>query len=241
MNQEENILKMIIEKQSWEEVLYQIVSIENINPWDVDLIKLTDNFLGYIKKLEQLDFRISAKIVFVSAVLLRLKADYLSIFEEEETLEEVAQRPFVDLGIDPNLIQLGLPMKRIPKRQVTLDELVTALKKALTVRVKREIRRRVWREQLQAQIGEEDITKRIETMMKQIDDLMEKLKKDKLEFKQIVGKWNKDQVVEHFIPLLHLEHNKKIKTEQEEFFKEIWISRRISQSDQPDSDDKSKG
>jgi segregation and condensation protein A len=231
MNQEENILKMIIEKQSWEEILYQIVSIENINPWDVDLIKLTDGFLVYIKKLEQLDFRIPAKIVFVSAVLLRLKADYLSIFEEEETIEEVAQKPFVDLGIDPNLIQLGLPMKRMPKRQVTLDELVVALKKALTVRVKREIRRRVWREQLQAQIGEEDITKKIERMMKEIDDLMGKLKQDKLEFKQIVDRWNRDQIVDHFIPLLHLEHSKKIKTEQEEFFKEIYILRRISPND----------
>jgi segregation and condensation protein A len=228
MNQEENILKMIIERQSWEEVLYQIVSIENINPWDVDLIKLTDSFLGYIKKMEQLDFRIPAKIVFVSAVLLRLKADYLSIFEEEETLEEVAQKPFVDLGIDPNLIQLGLPMKRIPKRQVTLDELVVALKKALTVRVKREIRRRVWREQLQANIVEEDITVRIESMMKQIDELMEKLKKDKLQFKQIVHKWNREQIVENFIPLLHLEHSQKIKTEQEDFFKEIYISKRNS-------------
>jgi len=228
MNQEENILKMIIERQSWEEVLYQIVSIENINPWDVDLIKLTDSFLGYIKKMEQLDFRIPAKIVFVSAVLLRLKADYLSIFEEEETLEEVAQKPFVDLGIDPNLIQLGLPMKRIPKRQVTLDELVIALKKALTVRVKREIRRRVWREQLQANIVEEDITVRIESMMKQIDELMEKLKKDKLQFKQIVHKWNREQIVENFIPLLHLEHSQKIKTEQEDFFKEIYISKRNS-------------
>jgi len=226
MNQEENILKMIIEKQSWEEVLYQIVSIESINPWDVDLVKLTDSFLSYIKKLEQLDFRISAKIVFVSTVLLRLKADYLSIFEEEETIEEAAQKPFVDLGIDPKLIQLGLPMKRIPKRQVTLDELVFALKKALTVRVKREIRRRVWREQLQANIGEEDITKKIEEMMKEIDDLMGKLKKDKLEFKQIVDRWNREQIVDHFIPLLHLEQSKKIKTEQEEFFKEIYISKR---------------
>jgi len=237
MNQEENILKMIIEKQSWEEVLYQIVSIENINPWDVDLVKLTGSFMEYIKKLEILDFRVPAKIVFVSAVLLRLKADYLSIFEEEEeTIQEIAQRPPVDLGIDPNLIQLGLPMRRIPKRQVTLDELVFALKKALNVRVKRDIRRRIWKERLQANIEGEDITKKIEHVMKEINDLMEKLKKDKLEFKQVVDKWNRDQVVDHLIPLLHLEQNKKIKTEQEEFFKEIYISVRKIQDEKSNSE-----
>jgi chromatin segregation and condensation protein Rec8/ScpA/Scc1 (kleisin family) len=62
--------------------------------------------------------------------------------------------------------------------------------------------------------------------MKEIDGLMDKLKQDKLEFSKIVEKWNKDQIVDHFIPLLHLEQNKKVKTEQEDFFKEIWITRK---------------
>jgi len=227
MSEEENILKLIIEKESWEEVIYQIVSLENLNPWDVDLIKLTENFLKYINKLEQVDFRIPAKIIFVAAVLLRLKADYLSIFEEEESVEEIAkQQEKIDLGIDPDLVKLGLPMKRMPKRQVTLDELMTALRKAMVVTEKKTERRKIWQAQIQAQITEEDITKRIDKMMKEIDDLMEKMKKDKLEFKQIVDKWKRDEIVYHFIPLLHLEQNQKIKTEQEEFFKEIWISKR---------------
>ena len=229
MTQEENILKLVIEKQSWEEVIYHIVSLENIDPWNVDLVKLTDGFIKYINKLEQLDFRIPAKIVFVVAVLLRLKSNYLSIFEEEETIEEMAKQPeFVDLGIDPNLIQLGLPMKRLPRRQVTLDELITALRKVLVVTERRTERRRLWQSKLQAQISEEDIGKRIEKLMNDIDKLMEKMEKDKVEFSQVVAKWSRNRIVDSFIPLLHLEQNQKIKTEQEDFFKEIWISRRIS-------------
>lgn len=226
MNQEENILQLIIQKESWEEVIYHIVSIENLDPWNIDLIKLTNSFIDYINKIEELDFRIPAKIVFVAAILLRLKADYLSIFEEEETFEEIAkEKPFVDLGIDPNLIKLGVPMKRVPKRQVTLDELINALKKALAVRERRAERRRLWRAQLEAEITEEDITKRIDNIMKEIDELMKKLKKEKLEFRQIVEKWNRDQIVNHFVPLLHLEQDQRIITEQEEFFKPIWISK----------------
>ena len=233
MTQEENILKLVIEKQSWEEVIYHIVSLENIDPWNVDLVKLTDGFIKYINKLEQLDFRIPAKIVFVVAVLLRLKSDYLSIFEEEETIEEMAKQPeFVDLGIDPNLIQLGLPMKRLPRRQVTLDELITALRKVLVVTERRTERRRLWQSKLQAQISEEDISKRIEHLMNEIDGLMSKMAKDKVGFSQVVAKWNRNKIVDNFIPLLHLEQNQKIKTEQEDFFKEIWISRRISQKEE---------
>lgn len=232
MTQEENILKLVIEKQSWEEVIYHIVSLENIDPWNVDLVKLTDGFIKYINKLEQLDFRIPAKIVFVVAVLLRLKSDYLSIFEEEETIEEVAKQPeFVDLGIDPNLIQLGLPMKRLPRRQVTLDELITALRKVLVVTERRTERRRLWQSKLQAQISEEDISKRIEHLMNEIDGLMSKMAKDKVGFSQVVAKWNRNKIVDSFIPLLHLEQNQKIKTEQEDFFKEIYITRRYFPED----------
>lgn len=227
MVEEENLLKMILEKESWEEIIYQIVSLEQIDPWDVDLIKLTEGFLRFIRSSKQLDFRIPAKIVFVAAILLRLKSDYLSIFEEQSAVEEVLEKekPFVDLGIDPNLVKLGLPMKRIPKRQVTLDELIVALKKALTVRERKVERKHRIRARLRAELrAEEDITKRIEKLMADIENRMKGSGKGKLKFRDLVEKWERSEVVDHFIPILHLEKNQKISTEQEEFFKEIYIS-----------------
>ncbi|MEM5791004.1 MAG: segregation/condensation protein A [Candidatus Aenigmatarchaeota archaeon] len=226
MNQEENILQLILEKESWEEVIYHIVSVENLDPWNIDLIKLTSKFIEYIQKVRELDFRIPAKIVFVAVVLLRLKADYLSIFEEEESIEEIAkEKPFIDLGIDPSLIELGVPIKRVPKRQVTLNELINALRKALVVKERREERKIFWKKRIVAQIGEEDIAKRIEHILKEIEKAIQKSKKDKINFRSIVEEWNREKIVEHFIPLLHLEQNKKVRTEQEDWFKEIWISK----------------
>jgi len=224
MTEEENILKTIIDKESWEEVIYYIVSLENINPWDVDLVKLTESFVRFIKSVEEIDFRIPAKVVFVAAILLRLKSDYLSIFEEEEEEILKEQKPFAELGIDPNLVQLGYPMKRVPKRQVTLDELIVALKKALAVKERKTERVTIAREQL-ADIGmeEEDITKRTETILKEVDELMKKLNLDKIEFSKIVGEWKKDKIINKFVPLLHLEHDQKVSCEQEDYFKEIYI------------------
>ena len=231
MTEEENILKMIIEKESWEEIIYYIVNVQNIDPWNVDLVKLADSFLKFIRDARDIDFRIPAKIVFVAAILLRLKSDYLSIFEEKESeIQELLreQKPFEELGIDPKLIQLGYPMKRIPKRQITLEELVEALKKALVVEKRKTERRRLWQTELQSQVitKEEDITVRTEKLMSDIDSLMEKLHKDKLEFKEIVKDWKRDKIVASLIPVLHLEQNKKITTEQEDFFKEIYISKK---------------
>ncbi len=226
MNQEENILQLILEKESWEEVIYHIVSVENLDPWNIDLVKLTSKFIEYIQKVKELDFRIPAKIVFVAVVLLRLKADYLSIFEEEESIEELAkEKPFVDLGIDPNLIELGVPLRRVPKRQVTLNELINALRKALAVKERREERKALWKKRVIAQIGEEDIARKIEHVLKEIETAIQKSKREKIEFRSIVEEWKREKIVEHFVPLLHLEQNRKIRTEQEDWFKEIWISK----------------
>lgn len=232
MTEEENILKLILEKENWEEVIYHIVSIEHLDAWNIDLVKLTESFLGYMKRMEELDFRVPARVVFVAAVLLRLKADYLSIFEEEETIEQVAQQQqLIDIGIDPNLVQLGVPMRRMPKRQITLDELMDALRKVMSVRERRMERRRIWRARLAANITEEDIAKKIEKVMSEIDELMKKMNTNKVGFSMIVKKWKRETIVEKFIPLLHLENDRKIQTEQEDYFKEIWISRRLSNSE----------
>ncbi|MBI2084687.1 MAG: segregation/condensation protein A [Candidatus Aenigmarchaeota archaeon] len=233
---EEDILKTIIEKESWEDVIYYIVGLEQLNPWDVDLTRLTESFLKFAQSVKDLDFRIPAKVVFVAAILLRLKADYLSIFEEEED-DEVEkmlkeEKPFAELGIDPNLVQLGYPMRRVPKRQVTLEELISALRSALEVRERKEERVKVLRGQLNVNLPheEEDMTIRTEKMLKEIDGLMQKLHQDKIEFGQIVKEWKRDKVIEKFIPMLHLEHDGKISSEQEDFFKKILISKKTLQS-----------
>jgi len=232
MVEEESLLKMVLEKENWEEILYQIVSLENIDPWNVDLVKLTEGFLRFIRSVEELDFRIPAKIVFVAAILLRLKSDYLSIFEERSAVEEALDKEKVlpDLGIDPNLIKLGVPIKRIPKRQVTLDELIVALKRALDVRERKVERVQRIRSRLRDELkAEEDIVRRIEKVMDEIEERMKAAGKigpdGKLNFRDIVEQWTREQIVEHFIPILHLEKSQKISTEQAEFFKEIFISK----------------
>jgi chromatin segregation and condensation protein Rec8/ScpA/Scc1 (kleisin family) len=225
MGEEENILQTIISKESWEDVIYYIVNVENLDPWNIDLVKLTHAFIKYIQAAQELDFRIPAKIVFIAAILLRLKANYLSIFEEEE--EESVEKPVENLDINPDLVQLGYPIRRVPKRQITLEELMQALRKAMAVEKRKEERKKFLQSKLTMEISfEEDINKRIEKVMKDIEDLMEKLKVDKVEFKKVVGKWKKDKVVEYFVPVLHLDQEKKIELEQPEILKEIWIGKK---------------
>jgi chromatin segregation and condensation protein Rec8/ScpA/Scc1 (kleisin family) len=221
--QEENILKVIFEKQSWEEIIYHIVSIEKLNPWDVDLVKLAGGFIRFISQVEELDFRIPAKVVFVAGILLRLKAEYLTLFEEEEELVK-EEKPKEEITI-PKLAEIGIPLKRIPKRQITLEELIHALRKALAVRERREERKIKAKMRVEAEISEEDVRKRIEEVMGRIDELMQKLRVERITFGELVPRWERKEIVRNFIPVLHLDQDKRIRAEQEEFFREIFISK----------------
>jgi segregation and condensation protein A len=226
MTEEENILKIIIEKQSWEEIIYYVVNVENLDPWNIDLVKLTNGFLKFLHEAKELDFRIPAKIVFVAAILLRLKSNYLSIFEEEEPEENLEQKPMI-YEEPPELLALGIPLKRVPKRQITLEELINALRKAFAVKERKEARRERLKKELQARIvEEEDIEKRLEKIMMEIDKLIKELNISRIEFRRIVKKWDTKNIVYNFVPLLHLEQKEKIITEQEKWFEEIFIRKR---------------
>ena len=218
---EENLLKVIIEKESWEEIIYYIVNIEKIDPWNVDIAKLCDGFISFLKKVKELDFRIPAKVVFIASILLRMKAEYLMMKEEEKIEEKEEEIPeFFD--VKPEMLKLSYPIKRIPRRQITLDELIIALKRAMEVEKKKKERKDVLSQRLQRGINlEEDIEKRIQIVLQKIEDLY--FKKSKVEFRDIVEKWERSEIVKNFLPILHLEKNKEIKTEQQDFFKEIWI------------------
>jgi len=223
---EENILKAIIEKESWEEILYYIVSVENLDPWDVDLIKLTESFIKFLKKAKELDFRIPAKVVFVAAILLRLKAQYLSIFEEENEKVRKKRGVVEELGISPELVRLTPPVKRIPRRPITLSELVNALRKALEVKERKERRKRLVKEKISdiVEMGE-DITKLLEETLRKIVEKIEKDRKVWIPFREIVDEWRRESIIRHFLPILYLEQEGEIKTFQEDFFKEIYISK----------------
>ncbi|MEM5799171.1 MAG: ScpA family protein [Candidatus Aenigmatarchaeota archaeon] len=227
---EQDLLKTVMESESWEEVIYNIVSIEGLDPWDIDIIKLTDSFLKYIENIKMLDFRIPAKIVFVAAILLKLKTETLfpKQKEEEIVLSEINEDEFKEIREKLHQIKLTPPLERMPTRTVTLDELLEALRKAMKVKERKEYRRHALGKKManHINISEEDIEKRIENLLKEIEDLTKMLKKEKVEFSKLVDKWERNEIVKYFLPLLYLANRGDVTAEQEEFFKEIYISKK---------------
>lgn len=212
----------IIESGNWEKLLYYIVEFENLNPYDIDLVKLCDKFLEYMNKAKELDFRIPAKVIFIATFLLKLKLDLLfpQNQETEEKIKEILDIPKIDIS---NL-ELNLPIKRLPISQITLEELIYSLRKILELKDKKEkkiSRLRRIKESMKEYFEEIEIDKIIEEVYQKILELVKY--KDFLLFDEILEKNDFKEIYIKFVSILHLELQKKIKTEQKDFFDKIFI------------------
>ena len=122
------------------ELLVQLAKDGEIDPWDIDVVRVTDKFL---EALDDADLRSSGRALFYASVLLRMKSDELFAVDEPQE-EELPpwEAPFAEEhdadfepGFDP-VESLKAEMERRLERKhargkpETLDELVRELREA---------------------------------------------------------------------------------------------------------------
>ncbi|MBI5389002.1 segregation/condensation protein A [Candidatus Woesearchaeota archaeon] len=233
---QEHIFNMLLKKDeiTWQTIIQDLVKNEQMDPWDVDVSVLTQRFLQTLKKLKEMDFRISGKIVLASAILVKVKSvhfmdkdiSYLdALFASSEEQEE-------DMGFDDDILpEAGaapferpalLPRTPQPRtRKVSLQDLMQALEQALEVNRRRNLR-------LLASVPVMEMPKKTVDMSQIIMKLYGNIKQyfganKALTFSQLVPSDSKEDKVLTFIPLLHLTNQRKINLEQKEHFGEIDI------------------
>jgi segregation and condensation protein A len=217
----------MISEPSWEDVIIKIIAEEQMDPWSIDIIKLSNAFLGYLQKMEELDLRMPARFILIAAILLRMKSDVLTEKEEKILIPESEKEADETLRVLASLPPLQPPLKRIPLRNVSLEELLSALRKAYEVQERRTERKLRIRRAVDVvmPVGEvEDITERINTLLTQINSALGEV--ESIEFSRLVKRWGRKEIVESLLPLLHLSQDGKINLTQEELFKEIMIKLR---------------
>lgn len=112
-------------------ILVELSQAGKIDPWDIDIVQLTDSFLGRVAELKKMDLRISSRTLLYSAVLLRMKSSGIFGIEKEEVVE-LDSDFFDELDFpEPDEFPIPkLPVRRVSTRPVTLNELILELKKA---------------------------------------------------------------------------------------------------------------
>ena len=218
----------------WQEIIYDLINTEQLDPWDINIIILTDKFLERISKSEEIDFFVSGKVLLAAALLLRIKSEILLnkhiksideiLFGKKEEKRSVFERIELDEPV-PELI-LKSPVPR--SKRVTLQELMDSLNKAITTenrRIKKEVINK--RALIETSFSLPKKKLNIKNKIKEIYEnllvyFQEDEKRKKISFTQFVGT-NKDERIISFLPLLHLDNQKKVWLEQEDHFNEIYI------------------
>ena len=213
-------------------ILVELARVGKIDPWDIDIVQLTDGFLRKVEELKQMDLRISSRTLLYSAILLRMKSSGILDVEEEEV--DTFDSDFPD---DPDFPEPAefpipkLPVRRVSTRPVTLNELILELKKA-----EKHLSRK--NEKKASQVSEESdprpklttgdvlgiahdeaIGSRLSLMWKRLAELFNK--QSVVVFSSILEK-SEDKIMD-YLSLLFLASSRKIWLFQNELFEELYI------------------
>ena len=220
---------------TWQSIILDLIAKEQMNPWDIDISLIAQKFLEKLNKLKAMDFRVSGKIVLAAAIMLRIKStkfisvdvaalDQLIANSEQEDFdlfEEGQGSQMLDYsqGEEPRLYP-KTPQPR--KRKVSVYDLISALEKALEV----EVRRKPYIETaVEVKVPEPkgNINDSMKTVYQKVSSYFAKQPKMKLTFDQLIPSEAKMDKVMTFIPLLHLDTQRKVDLIQQEHFGTIEI------------------
>ncbi len=99
-----------------------------------------------------------------------------------------------------------------------------ALRSALRTRERRMLRKKRARKKIH--IENDNITHRINRLYQKINEMLSRIKKNEVKFSSVVDKWDRQNIIDNFLPLVFLEHERKVRCRQEEMFKDIFIKKR---------------
>ncbi|SNQ62184.1 segregation/condensation protein A [Candidatus Methanoperedens nitratireducens] len=206
------------------EILVNMAKNGEIDPWNVDIVEVTDKFLKQLEALEKMDLRISGRTLLYAAILLRMKSNALVDIEEPQ---EIIDDDYEQFEISDYPVP-ALPLRRTSRRPVTLEELLSELKKAELIEKRRLERFKNIKDERRATLKEvlsiahdEDVESRVGKMRNLLDGLFEN--QQNIRFSDLVRTLDRSGKVMAYLAILFLATKKEIWLDQEELFGELFI------------------
>ncbi|MDD1687436.1 MAG: segregation/condensation protein A [Methanoregula sp.] len=231
------------------EILVGLAERGEIDPWNIDIIEVTDRFLSELERRRELNLQISGRTLFYAATLLRMKSELLDVVEEPDDAGEgedddlfgdgYAGGDGEDIAYSSRLgpierleteIQRRLDRKNMRKSPTTLFELITELKN-----IEKEERRRRRMANGSADLTDDSLIDADdvvsiaheegfqESSMTRLAEYLEGLEiNEEMTLAELCKRmeWG---IPEVFIPLLFLALDGRCTLRQEEFYGDIWV------------------
>lgn len=228
------------------EILVQMAKSGKIDPWNIDIIDVTDKYLSHLFEIKAQNLRATSKTLLFASILLRLKSnvlegnDILDFEEQPEDDYEILDDEIIDNYEPPKnnvisfneVLQRRTSVKLNRNRTVTLKDLIRQLEFYEKLEKKQSLKNLQERAQRRirsyANFTAEDIVNLaheefIENSIKAIQTKLEKIfnKSEKVELKELISiGMNK---ISAYIALLFLTAEGKCDLEQEEFYSDLYV------------------
>lgn len=230
------------------EILVGLAERGEIDPWNIDIIEVTDRFLSELERRRELNLQISGRTLFFAATLVRMKSEQLVIVDEpddsgdgedDDLFGESGAGDGEDIDYTGRLgpierleheIQRRLDRKSMRKSPTTLFELITELK---NIEKEERRRRRMAAESSDYPdallIDADDVVSIAheegfqESSMTRLAEYLEGLEIDEEMTLSELCRRMEWGIPEVFIPLLFLALDGRCTLRQEEFYGDIWV------------------
>jgi len=208
------------------DLLLHLVVAGKMDPWEIDLVEITDRFMAKLEEFRELDLRLSARTILAGSVLVRLKSEAILQPDNVDLDEEEA----IELREKYNILPLIPPIRRISTK-TTLPQLFEALLDALEEeRYKKELVLAAMDEPEERTIlldeDRIDVRESVRRLYDVIVEMWGELKS--VTFNGILIGSEPIAVCRTFLYILFLVKDGKIRIWQEDFFGDIYVEPIVS-------------
>lgn len=215
----------MVRRPSWKTILLELIESNRIDPWNIDILEISDAFLKRVREMEKLDLLIQANVILAAAILLRHKSNYLKFLQYQEQMTDyIPEEPVEPLPVE-EIPQLTMASRIPPKRQVTLEELVEEVEKVIKYDSEERLLRKPKGsidEVVQFKLEEQDIERRMKEVEHSIRSSVDP--EGWTIFSRLI-KDRKDNIelIYALVSVLFLTQKQKIDIRQDKLYGEIFI------------------
>lgn len=244
------------------ELLVQLAKTGQIDPWNLDIVQVADEYLKAVAEMRESDLKITGKTLLYLAILLRMKSDKLAGIDYLDPPDE--QDEFLDelMGIEPDLLDDGniqpkLQFRSLDEvirrrtstkqrriRPVTLNDLLAELRKYEELEKKRNLRDKMESAERRmvdySDFTADDIEEMaheefIEDTIFTLAQLLERIliKQEQVSLTELEEKGGIDRI-SAFLALLFLAARGEVDLAQERFYSELYVSKNMTDDALPD-------
>ncbi len=223
------------------DILLHLIKQDKKDIFDISITDITEKYIDYIKKMEELNLDIASEYLVMAAELIEMKSRHLLPLEnKQEDIEEIenpeeelkkrlleyqkykeTKNTFLELAEKrsnyytktPEKMTLYTDKKIINNSEITANDLLNALQKLLE--------RRLYQKPLNTKITKKELS-----VKERVDKIRSILKKEKtIRFDDLFDNFEKSYVIVTFLSILEMAKNGEINLKQKNNFEEIYLER----------------